>query len=183
MKRHTLATAVACALACAGTSEARITKITVTSTSPAYGGASIGAVGPYERVVGTAFGEIDPASRLNNVIVDVGLAPKNARGNVEYSFDFLNGNISQVWEYIDPAWSPSLYDYGGGDIDYLANGNYLISNNGLGEPPIPFGLNWSEYAEVRRSDSTKVWEIIIRDPAETKNYTGFEAKRVGSLYP
>lgn len=126
--------------------------------------------------------EIVPNGNL--IVLDNGeLHVPQVSRSVEYSFDFLNGNISQVWEYIDPAWSPSLYDYGGGDIDYLANGNYLISNNGLGEPPIPFGLNWSEYAEVRRSDSTKVWEIIIRDPAETKNYTGFEAKRIGSLYP
>src|SRR6185436_4197485 len=48
----------------------------------------IGSVGAYERVVGKAFGEVNPGDRFNNMIVDVGLAPKNVRGNVEYSFDF-----------------------------------------------------------------------------------------------
>lgn len=103
--------------------------------------------------------------------------------SVEYSLDLIGGTISQVWEYIDPSYSPPLYNYGAGEIDYLANGNYLISNNGIGEPPIPFGLNWSEYAEVRRSDSAKVWEIKVRDPNNVKNYSGFDAKRITSLYP
>ena len=89
MKRKRTAVAVALALASlAGTADARITRIQITSTSPAYGGASIGVAGAYERVVGVAFGEVNPGARHNNVIVDVGLAPKNARGNVEYSFDF-----------------------------------------------------------------------------------------------
>ncbi|MGZ5035662.1 MAG: alpha/beta hydrolase domain-containing protein [Usitatibacter sp.] len=90
-RRKALAFHVACALA-AGTvaidSGARITKIQITSTAPAYGGVAIGDVGPYERVVGKAFGEVSPTDSHNNMIVDVGLAPKNSRGNVEYSFDF-----------------------------------------------------------------------------------------------
>jgi len=76
------------ALAIAGSASARITRIEIASSTPAYGGAEIGSVGTYERIVGKAFGEISPAASYNNMIVDVGLAPKNARGNVEYSFDF-----------------------------------------------------------------------------------------------
>lgn len=92
MRMKPLAASVALAfvplLAAAPAAEARITRIQIISTAPAYGGVAIGAVGPYERIVGKAFGEVNPGDRFNNVIVDVGLAPKNARGNVEYSFDF-----------------------------------------------------------------------------------------------
>ena len=90
MKRKRLAVELACAFATmfVASSEARITKLQITSKTAAYGGASIGAIGPYERIVGIAFGELDPNSRQNNVIVDIGLAPRNARGMVEYSFDF-----------------------------------------------------------------------------------------------
>ena len=35
-----------------------------------------------------AHGEVDPHDPKNAVIVDIELAPRNARGNVEYSFDF-----------------------------------------------------------------------------------------------
>ena len=69
-------------------SSAAITQIQITSQTPAFGGVSFGAVGPYENLVGTAFGEVDPADPLNAVITDIALAPKNANGKVAYSMDF-----------------------------------------------------------------------------------------------
>jgi hypothetical protein len=41
-----------------------------------------------EKIVGKAFGELDPNDPKNAVIVDIQLAPKNANGRVEYAFDF-----------------------------------------------------------------------------------------------
>src|SRR5476651_2142940 len=93
-RRKAVAFHVACALAAAGSlvaatdAGARITKLQIISTTPAYNGVAIGAVGAYERIVGKAFGEVSPTDSHNNMIVDVGLAPRNANGNVEYSFDF-----------------------------------------------------------------------------------------------
>ncbi|MBK8324664.1 MAG: hypothetical protein IPL06_18720 [Betaproteobacteria bacterium] len=88
MLRAAACGAFALATLSAGLVEARITRIEITSRTPAYGGFEFEAVGAYERVVGVAYGEVNPATRLNNMIVDIGLAPRNARGNVEYSFDF-----------------------------------------------------------------------------------------------
>src|SRR6267143_4569699 len=69
--------------------EARITKIQITATeSPTFGGYAWPGVGQYEKVVGKAFGEVDPFDPKNAVIVDIQLAPRNAGGKVEYSFDF-----------------------------------------------------------------------------------------------
>jgi hypothetical protein len=68
--------------------EAGITKIQIISRAPAFAGYSFPKVGTYERIVGKGFGELTPADRHNNVIVDIGLAPRNAKGKVEYSFDF-----------------------------------------------------------------------------------------------
>ena len=48
---------------------------------------SFGEVGQYEKIVGRAFGELDPDSSLNAVITDLALAPRNARGKVEYAVD------------------------------------------------------------------------------------------------
>lgn len=68
--------------------EARITRIEITRVeSPTFEGKSFGAVGPYEKLVGRAYGEVDPADPRNAVIVDLGLAPRNAKGFVEYSTD------------------------------------------------------------------------------------------------
>src|SRR6266566_5514522 len=72
-----------------GTADARIVRIQVTATeSPTFGGYSWPGVGQYEKVVGKAFGEVDPFDTKNAVIVDIQLAPRNAGGKVEYSFDF-----------------------------------------------------------------------------------------------
>jgi hypothetical protein len=69
--------------------EARITRIQIIATeSPTFGGYSWPGVGQYEKIVGKAFGEVDPTDPKNAVVVDIALAPRNVRGNVEYAFDF-----------------------------------------------------------------------------------------------
>src|SRR5947208_11798240 len=90
-KRVALACAVALGttLLVAGGAEARVTKLQVTSKeSPTFGGYSWPGVGQYEKIVGKAFGELDPNDPKNAIIVDLRLAPRNANGKVEYSFDF-----------------------------------------------------------------------------------------------
>ncbi len=75
-------------LAAPGLAEARITRIQITRVeSPTFDGASFGIVGQYEKLVGRAYGEVDPANSRNAVIADLGLAPTNAAGKVEYSTD------------------------------------------------------------------------------------------------
>ena len=70
-------------------STAAITRIQITKVeSPTFEGASFGAVGQYEKLVGRVFGEIDPGDPRNNVITDLALAPQNSSGRVEYSADF-----------------------------------------------------------------------------------------------
>ena len=90
MKRTLLCSALLAVFA-APAAEARITRVVVDpglSQSPTFGGYSWPGVGQYERVIGTAYGEVDPNDRRNSIIVDIELAPRNARGMVEYSFDF-----------------------------------------------------------------------------------------------
>jgi hypothetical protein len=52
--------------------------------SPVFGGTEFGAVGSYERLHGTVFGELDPRHPLNAGIVNLDRAVRNSRGNVEY---------------------------------------------------------------------------------------------------
>ncbi|MBV8839165.1 MAG: hypothetical protein JO000_21735 [Alphaproteobacteria bacterium] len=67
--------------------QARITRIEISKTEPAFAGQTFGAVGAYERVIGKAFGEVDPTAEANAAIQDIKLAPRNARGMVEYVAD------------------------------------------------------------------------------------------------
>ncbi|MBL8696965.1 MAG: hypothetical protein JNK67_01245 [Alphaproteobacteria bacterium] len=67
--------------------DAKIVRLEILRTEPAFGGQGFGAVGPYERVVARAHGEVDPAGALNAAIQDLELAPRNAQGRVEYATD------------------------------------------------------------------------------------------------
>jgi alpha/beta hydrolase family protein len=87
LKRILLGTLVALWLPCAA--EARVVRFVVEHREPFAGGAAWGQVGPYERLVGTAYVEVDPRDPLNAIIVDLDKAPKNARGMVEFSTPFF----------------------------------------------------------------------------------------------
>jgi hypothetical protein len=74
--------------------------------SPAFNGAS-GAAGPYETLAGRAFGELDPNDPRNAVITDIKLAPRNARGMVEYVASFflakpvdMSKSSRLMWQYV-----------------------------------------------------------------------------------
>lgn len=67
---------------------ARITRVVITTVqSPTFGGTPFGNTGQYEKLVGRAFGEVDPSDPRNAVITDIAFAPRNAGGMVEYSMD------------------------------------------------------------------------------------------------
>ena len=50
-------------------------------------GAPFGDTGPYERLTGSAFFELDPDDPANANIVDLALAPRNTNGMVEFRAD------------------------------------------------------------------------------------------------
>ncbi|HSV20378.1 MAG TPA: alpha/beta hydrolase domain-containing protein [Casimicrobiaceae bacterium] len=127
LRRLALRTAVlsaiaAGALAAAPAVDARITKFQITTTeSPTFGGYSWPGVGQYEKLVGKAFGEIDPNDPKNAVITDLQLAPRNANGKVEYAFDFY------ILKPVD-----------------LSKGNHQV----MYEPPNRGGKTWSSLARM-----------------------------------
>jgi hypothetical protein len=73
----------------ASDAQARVTRILVEKkVSPAFDGASFGTAGQYETLAGRAFGELDPDDPKNALIQDIKLAPRNAKGMVEYTATF-----------------------------------------------------------------------------------------------
>ena len=67
--------------------EAAVTRVEITRREPFAGGHAFDGAGAYEKVVGRVHGELDPAHPMNRGIVDLDLAPRNARGRVEYTTD------------------------------------------------------------------------------------------------
>jgi hypothetical protein len=77
-------------MASSPTAQARIAKIQITRVeSPTFEGRAFGNVGPYEKLVGSVEGELDPTDSHNSVITDLALAPRNSNGKVAYATDFM----------------------------------------------------------------------------------------------
>ena len=73
---------------CASLAEARVVRFVVEQRRVFADGMAFGTVGPYERLDGTVYMEVDPADPLNALIVNLDKAPRNARGLVEFSSTF-----------------------------------------------------------------------------------------------
>src|SRR4051794_16706335 len=68
--------------------EARVVRLRIERREPVLNGRAFGAAGPYEKLVGKVDFALDPNLPRNSGIVDLKLAPRNARGEVEASADF-----------------------------------------------------------------------------------------------
>ena len=86
----------------AGQAEARITRLELSAPEPAFDGKVFAGGGKFERVRGKAYGEVDPKAPGNVIIQDIALAPKNARGLVEYVSDI------DILRPADPARSNNV---------------------------------------------------------------------------
>ena len=64
-----------------------LTRLQIDRIEPFADGLAFGTVGSYVRLIGTAYGELDPQHPRNAVIINLDKAPRNARGCVEYAAD------------------------------------------------------------------------------------------------
>lgn len=168
--------------------EARITKIEINSRAVAYGGTVFGAVGQYETLRGVAFGEVDPNDSLNEVITDIKLAPRNARGMVEYNMDFwiskpvdmtkANGTLLHDVPNRGRVRTLEINVGGSGDSNagdgFLQREGYILADNGWGGDvttglqirlPVARNKNGSEITGRVRA------EYILGSPASTQDVT------------
>src|SRR5829696_933259 len=72
----------------ASLADARVVRLRIERREVVLNGRTFGAAGPYEKLVGKVDFGLDPSLPANGIIVDLTLAPRNARGEVESSADF-----------------------------------------------------------------------------------------------
>ena len=112
-------------LAAAGV-EARVVRFVVEQTRAFAGGMAFGDVGPYERLDGTAYMEVDPHDPRSAIIVNLDRAPRNARGRVEFSAPFC------ILKPVDMARGNQKIFYGinnrGNKLE-IARHNFTTTNN------------------------------------------------------
>src|SRR6266851_2198917 len=81
----------------ASAADARVVRLRIERREVVLNGRAFDVAGPYEKLVGKVDFGVDPNLPRNEIIVDLKLAPRNARGEVEASADFY------MLKPIDPA--------------------------------------------------------------------------------
>lgn len=69
--------------------EAKVTRMEISFRQPFAEGKSFGKTGAYEVIKGRLFYEVKPEHPANKRVVDINLAPRNQKGNVEFSGEFV----------------------------------------------------------------------------------------------
>ena len=181
-------------LALAPPAGARVTKIEITATeSPTYGGRSFGTVGAYERLSGRVTGAVDPKDPLNAIIVDIGLAPKNAQGLVTYSTDFQllrpidrsKGNHRLLYEITNRGRTNALEQFndsktvndlttsGDAGTGFLMNRGFVLLSSGW-DPTVGAGGGKNFRATVpvaKNPDGTPITGPVLDELVVDKNAT------------
>ena len=125
-------------LGLASTGQAQIVRLSIEQVSPAFEGQSFGPAGPYEQLTGRAYGEVDPDDPHNLIITDLSLAPRNARGKVEYAADFVllkpvdMDRSNGILRYMAPNRGRRLEEP---DSLFLAEGTVLLWGAWQGDVP------------------------------------------------
>ncbi|GAB3959270.1 alpha/beta hydrolase domain-containing protein [Spirosoma harenae] len=175
---------------------ARIVRIEITAIqSPTFERKVFGQVGAYEKLRGKAYGELDPNSPENVLITDLNLAPRNAKGMVEYSMDIyilkpidlgkgahklflevnnrggkLFGGFNKSSGGNDPATAAHAGD------GFLLNQGYTIVWNGW-DPSAPSSNNnlTINVPIAKHTDGSPItgpsYEYIVYDNGTSTNYT------------
>lgn len=68
--------------------EARGVKLQIERRGKVLNGKAFGLAGPYEKLMGKVEFALDPSAPINANVIDLALAPRNAKGEVEFSADF-----------------------------------------------------------------------------------------------
>jgi hypothetical protein len=111
--------------------EARVVRFVVEQTRSFAGGMAFGTTGPYERLDGTAYMEVDPHDPLNAATVNLDKAPRNARGMVEFTAPFF------ILKPVEMARGNHKLFYGvnnRGNKQTLGYFNFVPSGPGINDP-------------------------------------------------
>jgi hypothetical protein len=146
--------------------QAQITRLAIERTEP------LGLDG-YERLTGHAYGWLDPAHPLNVIITDLGLAPKNTRGMVEYAATFT------MLKPIDMANASGVLLYfvaNRGNID-LVRDQFLVDARKAGHVIVASG--WQ--GDLEPADGRETLAVPVARNPDGSSITGPVLARISDI--
>ena len=147
----------------------------------------------YEKLTGHAFGEIDPRHPLNAIITDLELAPRNARGMVEYVSTFTivrpvdMSKASGVLLYVVPNRGRVNLTGGGFLADARQQGHVLVASGWQGDLEPADGRETLEVPVARNPDGSSIMGPVLARfsdmPANTTTLPILRGRMVGTADP
>ena len=168
--------------------EAKITRLEITRVeSPTFGGTTFDSAGQYERLVGKAYGEVDPAHPLNAIVQDIALAPRNARGMVEYStdihilkpVDLARGNGVLFFNVVNRGNKGGLSSYNAGISGTTATINQAADAGDGFMMRHGFSLVWFGWqADVLAGDDRLTMQVPVARNPDGSSITGIVREEI-----
>ena len=162
---------------------AEITKLVIEKREPFANGHEFGVTGAYEKLIGKAYGEVDPKKNHNKRIVNIDKAPKNERGRVEYVMDILilkpvdlkRGNQSLFYDVVNRGRQALRVNYGAersndpstlahaGDGFMMRQGYTLVWSGWQGDVMPGGGRLTATFPVVKNSDGSAIRRWITAE--------------------
>ena len=142
--------------------------------------------GQYERLTGHFYGELDSKNALNSLINDIHLAPRNARGMVEYSATFTllrpvdSSKVSGVLWYEVPNRGNSPLSPGP-SLDAETAGHILVSSGWQGDLAPRAGAETIAVPVARNADGSSITGPVLYRIANLRGQTASLQTGYGGL--
>jgi len=165
-------------LAAAGRADAQVTRLEITAREPMP--ATPGVAIPYELIRGRIHGDVDPKDRHNAIIQDVALAPRNARGRVEYVATFA------LAAPIDPSKASGVLVYsvvnrGNGAATASPDGHVMLVSGWQGDLEAAPALQTIQVPVATRSDGSPITGPVLARFVNVAAGTTTVPLRLGSI--
>jgi len=161
---------------------AQVTRLEITSRDLAGNGQVYGAAGQVEILRGRVHGEVDPLDRRNRIIQDISLAPRNARGRVEYVATFTLARPA------DPTRASgtliySVVNRGNGTVEPSAEGHVWVVSGWQGDV-VPSSNNQSiTVPTAKNADGSTITGPVLQRFVNMPAGTTTMPLRAGTGYP
>ena len=161
---------------------AQVVRLEITSRELASNGEPFGAAGQVEILRGRVHGEVDPSDRRNRIIQDIGLAPRNERGRVEYVATFA------LAKPVDPEKASGVLVYsvvnrGNGSVEPSAEGHISVVSGWQGDV-VPTANNQTLTVPVaKNADGSSITGPVLQRFYNMPPGTTTMPLRAGSGYP
>jgi hypothetical protein len=159
-------------LAFASVASASVVRIEIVQRAPVATPAGAEAIGPFEQITGKIHGELDPNDPKNAIITDIKLAPRNARGKVEYVATFT------LVKPVDMTKSSGVLRYtvvnrGGGQAVASADGHVTLVSGWQGDI-VPTATNQTIRVPVAKNanGSSITGPLVLRFTNRFANQAG-----------